>query len=398
MTASPQTFDSPDAALRALAGRLSVADETELGASCGRVLAADVVADRDSPAADVSAMDGFAVRRSDLTGRPMPIAGECAAGDAEKTLPPGSVLKVFTGGVVPIGADAVVKVEDATERAGRVRLPSEPAVASGMHIRRRGENVAAGSVVVPAGEILTPASMATLANFGAVGSPVHRRVRVAVVTTGGEVVGVDDRPAAHQLRNSNAVSVAAVLESRMWAEVMSTTHVADDPATITATIRRGLASADVIVLTGGVSMGDHDYVPRAVADAGGEVVFHRLPLRPGKPILGAVADGKLILGLPGNPVSATVNARRMAVPLAAKVAGIADWLPPMPAVRLATPVDKPLPLWAMKLARVGGDGRVEWIAGRGSGDLVALGRSDGFIEVPPGGVGTGPMAWWPWNG
>jgi molybdopterin molybdotransferase len=152
-----------------------------------------------------------------------------------------------------------------------------------------------------------------------------------------------------------------------------------------------------VILTGGVSMGDYDYVPDVVREVGGEIVFHGLPLRPGKPILGAATSiGKLIVGLPGNPVSATVGCRRMVLPLLAKMSGQINWLPPRPMLRLLGGGDKAIPLHWMRLVRLTGDGVCEPVLSQGSGDLVSLGNSDGFVETPPGAVGEGPWPYYSW--
>lgn len=158
-----------------------------------------------------------------------------------------------------------------------------------------------------------------------------------------------------------------------------------------------MKSHDAVLLTGGVSMGDHDYVPQVVRELGGEVVFHRLPLRPGKPIFGAAADGKLLLGLPGNPVSATINAIRFAAPLVDRIAGRTDWLRCPPRVRLHEPGEKTLPMHWLRPVRVRSDGSVELVTGKGSGDLVSLVQSDGFIAMPPDGRGAGPWPFYPWS-
>ncbi len=161
------------------------------------------------------------------------------------------------------------------------------------------------------------------------------------------------------------------------------------------TLADQLERCDAVILTGGVSMGDYDFVPDVVQKVGGEIVFHGLPVRPGKPILAAAtSDGKLILGLPGNPVSATVGCHRFALPLLAKIGGQSDWNPPCPVVRLDQAGQKTIPLHWMRLVRLTDNGVAVPIASQGSGDLVSLGQSTGYVELPPGGGGEGP---WPYR-
>lgn len=397
-------FDHPDEALVAWADRVAVIDQVddEAHGLMDRVMAGDAVADRDSPAADVSAMDGYAVRMSDVRCDRVKIAGECAAGSPRIAMPASGVLKIFTGGVVPVGAEAVVKVEDATmedDTAGddTVVWRSDLSLRPGQHIRRRGENIAAGSVVARGGTLVSAAAMATLANFGSLRCDVLRRVHVGVITTGGEVLPVGQTPAEHQLRNSNSPAITAAL-SRGWIDVVRTEHCDDDPRRLTDLLRDVVADCDAVILTGGVSMGDHDYVPRCVAAIGGRTVFHKLPIRPGKPILAAVTDGgKMICGLPGNPVSAVVNTHRMVLPMLRRIAGIDRWMPSVPRVSVGSPDDKSLPLYHMRLAAIGDDGSARYVATKGSGDLVSLAGSDGFVEIPPGQGGAGPFRFWAWG-
>lgn len=409
-------FHHPDDALAAWAERVAVVPPEHASSEnaqtpvdqtpVGRVAAVDVLADRDSPAADVSAMDGYAVRLDDVGRGRAKLLGQCAAGSPVQHLPVDGILKIFTGAVVPVGAEAVVKVEDAVLDGDEVCFEAGTAVSNGSHIRRRGENVAAGETVVRGGECLTAASIATLANFGGLMTPVRSKVRVALITTGGEVLDVGQQPAAHQLRNSNAAAITAALANHRWIDLSPPRHCVDDRDALndmlSDVLNDAVAACDAVVLTGGVSMGDHDYVPRCVRDVGGEIVFHKIPIRPGKPILGAVGPGgQMICGLPGNPVSAVVNTYRMAIPILRRIAGIKTWMPSNPAVSMAATSiaggdDRTLGLHAMRLVRIDSHGRAVWVPSKGSGDLVALGQSDGFVEVPAGQSGAGPYRFWRW--
>lgn len=311
----------------------------------------------------------------------------------------GTAIRVFTGAIVPKGLDAVVKREDTEEGVGSVRLlDSAKPIEHGMHIRRAGENARAGSCVLSPGIPITAAVRATMANFGCRSVDLFAPVRVSVLTTGNEVGSfIDEDPQPWQLRNSNRESVSALLETIPWVRIVHSDHCRDDRDSMTEVLRSCLEDSDAILLTGGVSMGDYDFVPDVIRETGGEIVFHGLPIRPGKPILGAATEsGKLLMGLPGNPVSATVGCRRMAMPLLRKLAGLEHWMPIHPMVRLRNPDGKKIPLHWMRLVRLVEDGVAELIESLGSGDLVSLGLSSGFVQLPPEASGEGPWPYVPW--
>lgn len=391
-------FDCPDSAIDALAERLAVVGASdEVSDLSHRVLAEDVRADRDSPAADVSAMDGYALDLRDFKiGVPISISGESAAGSPPPNHQSGTATRIFTGAIVPDGCNLVIKCEDTVESDQQIVIqPSVGDVQSGEHIRRAGENATAGSTVLSAGAMITAASRATLANFGVSSAKVFDRVRVSVMTTGDEVGSYQDvPPKPWQLRDSNRSSVSAVLTPNAWIDCHDVSHSQDNRSALAEAISSRLNASDALVLTGGVSMGDYDFVPDVVRELGGEIVFHGLPVRPGKPILGAATKtGQLILGLPGNPVSATVGANRFLLPLLAKQSGQANWNRPRTLASVTNPDEKTIPLHWMKLVRLVDDGRAEIVASRGSGDLVSLGKADGYVSVPPGEGGEGP---WPY--
>lgn len=396
--ASKFKFDSPDEAIVALAERLLTVDTaSETEQVTGRTLANDIVADRDSPAANVSAMDGYAVRLSDIDGaRSLPVVGESAPGAPPPTLESDSAVRIFTGAIVPAAAEAVIKREDTEELGQSIRFrPSALSTSKGEHIRFAGENAEAGKPILKAGTTITAASHATMANFGAYRADIFRAVRVSVLTSGNEVgLFSDESPQAWQLRNSNRFSITSLLQ-RPALEVVSIDHGNDDADDLARLLDEQLQRSDAVILTGGVSMGDYDFVPDVVRRVGGEVLFHGLPIRPGKPILAAAtASGKLILGLPGNPVSATVGCHRFALPLLAKMGGATDWNSRCPVVRLEQAGDKSIPLHWLRLVRITDHGVAVPVISKGSGDLVSLGQSTGYIEMPPGASGEGP---WPYR-
>ncbi len=394
-------YADPDSAIEALAQRLSVVTDTESTSPIGRILAQSIAADRDSPAADVSAMDGYAIRLSDLsTDSLVPISGESKAGSPPPSMVAGQVVRIFTGAIVPAQCEAVVKREDTDETGAAIRFHSAAVktTVSGSHIRRAGENAPAGSAVLDRGLKVTPAVVAALANFGFVHPLVYRQVKVAILTTGNEVVDpATEQLKPWQLRNSNQSATHAMLVQNPFIDVNRVEHVSDDRDALTRSLNQAIACADAVVLTGGVSKGDYDYVPETISLSGGEIVFHGLPIRPGKPILGAATnDGKLILGLPGNPVSATINCHRFLLPLLRRIAAQVNWSDKPPMVTLDEPPRSSIPLHAMLLARRIDRGMAHLVAAKGSGDLVALAQSDGYVCLPPNTSTTGPWPMFEW--
>ncbi|HBE69847.1 MAG TPA: molybdopterin molybdenumtransferase MoeA, partial [Planctomycetaceae bacterium] len=319
-------------------------------------------------------------------------------GQAAPELPPGVALKIFTGAPVPANATAVVRKEDTREiidAAAGNSIVLQSQVSEGQNIRARGENIRAGQVVLPAGQLLAGTKVVAAASFGGAEVAVHHEVRVCVLNTGDELRRAGAPVEPWQIRDSNGPYLMESLGRQSWLNVRSSQHVPDALEETVQAIENELETADAIILSGGVSMGDADYVPAAIKQLGGHIIFHRLPIRPGKPVLGAVVSGKLVLGCPGNPASVAVTARIFGLPLLSKLAGIRQMSDPVH-VEVANPDDKTLPLYWYRLVRVVEGGCVELVAGRGSGDVVALAASDGIIAVPPGQKGHGPWPYYPW--
>lgn len=365
--------------------------------AAGRVLAEPLCADRDSPALDVSAMDGYALRLADAAVDSLPVTGVIPAGSPPMNLPSGAAIKLFTGAPVPPGSELVVRREDTTEHADRVTINVPANVLKlGQNIRRRGENVSAGATVLDAGTVLTPIAMAALASFGGRRVSVQRLVQVAVLNTGDELVHAGESVEEWQIRDSNGPLLAETLKAWPWCELSFRRSVSDQLDQLCEALQASLEKADAVLLTGGVSMGDTDYVPAAVEALGGEIIFHRLPIRPGKPILGAVVAGKLVLGLPGNPVSVAVTSRVFGLPLLRKLAGILPVAEAQLSVKLDDADTKELPLVWYRLVNLDASGSVRLTKSLGSGDLVSMAGSDGFVEVPPGCNGAGPWTFTRW--
>ena len=272
-------------------------------AAAGRVLAEDVLAQVDLPPFRSSAMDGFAVRAEDTPGT-LPLALRIAAGrPAGRPLAPGETMGISTGGVVPDGADAVVPIEVVVERANSVEFPD--AVESGANVRPAGGDVRAGHPVLAAGTTLSAAHLGAAAAAGAAELTCYRRPRVAILSTGTELRRPGEELEPGQIYEANSVLLAAAAGGA-GAEVERLEPVADDEGALRAALERGLR-ADVLISSGGVSVGPHDLVRSVGGELGVEEVFWRVAVKPGKPVSFGVRGRSLVFGLPGNPVSALVG-------------------------------------------------------------------------------------------
>lgn len=303
---------SPEAALEIILNSTPVlgAERVPLAESLGRVLAEDVYAHDDLPPFDNSAMDGYAVIADDTAGasRESPCAlkvvAEGPAGTVlSQRLSSGQASTIMTGAPVPPGADAVVIVEDTERRNGEVLVYREAKL--GANIRRAGEDVARGQLTIPRGKRIRPAEMGMLASLGYAEVAVHAKPRAAIITSGDELVDAAAKPAPGQIRNGNQYSLmGSVLQA--GAEVSRVERVGDAKEEVERALRVGVGVSDLVIVCGGVSVGDYDYV-KEVLNKLGEMRLWRVAIKPGKPLAYGHIDGKLIFGLPGNPVSCIVT-------------------------------------------------------------------------------------------
>ena len=305
---SPELISIDEARERVLAAVRPLEGE-RVAPTLGRVLAESAVAREDLPPFDASAMDGFAVPTGEAAT--LRIEGESRAGaPSSSPLVAGTACRISTGAVVPEGTYAVVPVERTEERDGEVAVP---AAASGANIRRAGEDVRAGEEVIAAGSEIGPSEVAVIASLGMREVVCARLPLLAIAATGDELVEPGAALAPGQIRNSNVYALAAQTE-RAGARVVMREHVPDDFETTRDVLARALDSADVVCVSGGVSVGRHDHVKRALAELGVEERFWGVRLQPGKPTWFGTRDGQLVFGLPGNPVSAMVTFHLFARP------------------------------------------------------------------------------------
>jgi molybdenum cofactor synthesis domain-containing protein len=314
------------------------AEFVPLDEALGYVLAREAVADMDLPPFDRAQMDGYAVRAADTARVParLRVVGEAAAGRAwGGEVQAGEAVRIMTGAPVPVGADAVQQVELTREAEGVVEISKEVAV--GHSVVPRGAEVRAGATVIAAGEVINSGVLAVLAAFGYAEVPVFRRPRVAVIATGSELVRVAERPGVAQIRDSNSYSLTALARGA-GAEVARLPLAGDDLETLTEQIAEGASRADVLILSGGVSVGTYDFTKAALRALGAEIFFERVALKPGKPTVFARLGGKLIFGLPGNPVSVAVTFSLFARPALRAMLGGRTPVLPEESARLTQPV------------------------------------------------------------
>lgn len=326
--------DAAQARLIALARPIGL-ETVALDAAAGRYAAADIAALRDQPAADLSAMDGYALRFAELPG-PLRVTAEITPGRIpEKPIAPGEAARIFTGAALPAGADTILVQEEAARDGDMLTLAGEGPGREGRHIRRRASDFAQGCTLIARGEKLTPARIALAALGGHGEATVGARPRVALLSTGDELVppGVPTRGLA--LPASNAVMLRALLGGQAIVEDRGI--VPDDLAATRAALSAA-GDADIIVTTGGASVGDHDLVRPALIDLGAEIDFWKIAMKPGKPLMAGRLGNAVVLGLPGNPVSAFVTATLFLLPLVRALQGAAAPFPPIVRATLGEPL------------------------------------------------------------
>jgi molybdopterin molybdotransferase len=378
MKVPPLDLEEAQARLLALAEPLPL-ERIDVESALGRYLAEPLRARRTQPATDLSAMDGYAVAADDLAG-PWDVIGESAAGHPfAGEVRPGTAVRISTGGVMPRGAAAVILQEDLARAADHIWLTGEPPSPAGKHIRRCGLDFADGETVLAAGMRIGPTQAALAIAAGHSHVMVRRSPRVAVIDSGDELALDFDSCAAHQVPASNGVMLSAMAQG-LSCPVERIGPVPDDMAALAAALDRA-ADAEVIVTSGGASVGDHDLVRPALEAWGAELDFWRVAIKPGKPILVARRGTQLILGLPGNPVSSHVTAYLFLLPLLRAMLGSDQPLPRRIRARLAAPLRPGGQRREFLRASWNGD-RVTAHPIQDSGALAPLAASNALIDRP----------------
>jgi molybdopterin molybdotransferase len=351
--------------------------------AAGRVTAESAQALVDLPPFPSSAMDGFAVRAADLPGT-LPVVEQIAAGrPAGRSLAAGEAMAISTGGVVPEGADSVIPIEYVVQRDNEIEVAE--AIRPGANVRPRGGDVVAGDVIVGAGTRLGPAQVGALAAAGVAAVACARRPRVAILATGSELAAPGDELAPGQIYESNGLMLAAALAS-VGADIDSLPVVADDESAHRAALERGLA-ADVLVTSGGVSVGPHDLVRAIEAELGVEEVFWRVAIKPGKPVSFGVRGETLVFGLPGNPVSSLVGCELFVKPALRALQGQRDPLPRVESGLLAAPLQRndARDEFVRARSRLDQNGVVlEPLSGQESHMIARAAAADALVHVPRG--------------
>ena len=357
----------------------------------GLVLAQEVKTDREYPPFDRSTRDGYAVRAKEVAaGAQLKCVGEIKAGDTVRdALGAGTCLQIMTGAAVPTGADAVVMIEH-TQREGDV-VRFERAAQAGQNIVPRGSEAAAGQTLLKPGARLGYAELALAAQVGAVELQCAKKPRVAILSTGDEVVAIEAAPGTFQIRNSNSVSLAAQVRIA-GGEPVVLGNAADRVEDLGEKVERGLKE-DVLVLSGGVSMGKYDLVEKVLKAMGAEFYFDAVAIRPGKPAVFGMcrgkpfeAQGKPVFGLPGNPVSTMVTFELFVVPAIDLLSGAEARALPLVEARLGAALNEKPGLAHFLPARVewsGGAPEVKALKWQGSGDIAAVANANCFLVVPP---------------
>jgi molybdopterin molybdotransferase len=368
---------------------VTATERVHLRAALGRVLATDIVSPVAVPAHDNSAMDGYAVRFADLTPEgetTLARVGESFAGrPSGVAVRPGECVRIFTGGVIPEGADTVVMQERASEADGRVRIAARAVSKAGQNRRLAGEDLKAGQLVFHSGQRVHPAELGMIASLGTGEVTVFRRLRVAFFSTGDELKPIGTQLAAGEIYDSNRYTIHGMLQ-RLSCEILDMGVVPDVPDALERALADAAGAADVVVTSGGVSVGDADYV-KSLIDKLGEVLFWKIAMKPGRPLAYGRIGHAHFFGLPGNPVSAMVTFYEFVQDALKILQGQRDIAPaPTFKVPLSSPIRKVPGRTEFQRGILSPDGdggfTVRTTGEQGSGILSSMSRANCFIVLP----------------
>ena len=362
------------------------AESCPIGDAVGRVLQQTIVAERDQPPFDRVMMDGIAIAFSDFDNgtREYPIQATQAAGDAALTLEPGKCIEIMTGASLPAGADCIVPVERISTHDGRATIEADYTAEFRQFIHPQGSDHKKGAELLAVGKHVSAMDIAVIASAGLTSIDVSRSPTIRVISTGNELVPAGEPIEDHQVRLSNGPAVIAMLEQHGYPN-SEHDHLQDAPGQLEKRIQEHLDAADVLILSGGVSMGKADYVPEVLRKLGVDVIFHKISQRPGKPMwFGMGPQGQAVFALPGNPVSTLVCCRQYVIPALNKASGLAE-NPPLFASLAQDVSFKPrltcyLPV--KLLSSTAGQILAMPVHTNTSGDFAALSGTDGYVELP----------------
>ena len=377
------SFDEALELLLARARKVKGTDRVPLTEATGRILAEPVLSTVDVPPLDNSGMDGYAVRCADVreAGAILRVAQRIPAGSVGHTLEPGTAARIFTGAPIPPGADAVA-MQEFCEHAGEGRIAFNRIPEAGEHIRRLGEDIRNGAEVLAAGTVLTPAAIGMAASVGVAVLPVMRRLSVGVISTGSELVTPGEPIGSGQIYNSNRYQLTSILKN-LGCEVTDYEPLVDDLDATKRALRKAGALHDLVITSGGVSVGEEDHVKPAV-EAEGELQMYNVAVKPGKPLaFGKVGQADFV-GLPGNPVSVFVTFHMLIRPFVRKCQGASRLLPEPRQMVAGFEWAKPGNRREFLRVRVGADGRLERFPNQSSGVLTSCLWADGLADVPIG--------------
>ncbi|KAB0645344.1 molybdopterin molybdotransferase MoeA, partial [Burkholderia territorii] len=354
--------------------------------AAGHVLAAPLIAVLDQPPADQSAMDGYAIRHADLEyGEPLRVAQHCYAGDVPSPLAPRTAARIFTGSLIPPGADTVVMQEHAREVGGLVAFDASPR--SGSHIRRRGEEVRAGDLLMPAGVRLGAMHVGVAAAQGCARIDVRPPLRIGILTTGDELVPCGEPRAPQQIYNSNAPMLAALV-SGTGACVAAAEHAADTPGAVGAALRELATRCDLVVCVGGASVGDKDLLRPALTALGASFEVSGVRMKPGKPVALARLDERPVVLLPGNPGAAMIAFALFVAPLIRRLQGRDDCLPAVPSLPIDIDVEPDAQrerfVRVRRTIAANGAPVLDTLRQQGAGMLQSLVHASGLARLPAG--------------
>ncbi len=360
---------------------LEVTEKIGLNNSLDRILANPIVADIDQPSFDKSAMDGYACKRKDLQ-KPMKVVGVIAAGTVvNEVVQTGECYRIFTGAPLPPGTDCVIMQEDTTvDSNGLVYFKAEK---TKDNICYCGEDTKAGKIVVEAGTRIRPQHLAIMASYGVVEPTVTKKPTVTFFCSGSELIEPTDKPQGAMIRNSNASQLIGQL-TEAGAQVNYKGIISDDFELVSQSLKSNIGKADIIIITGGASVGDFDFIPSVLKNIGAEIRISALNMQPGKPVLFAILNNTLIFGLSGNPVSSFLQFKVLVEPVILRLSGANSFLPTLVKIPLAKEIVRKkgnrqlyIPVGINEL------GQAEPVRFNGSAHINALNLANGFVVVKP---------------